>query len=187
MELILIIGLLFAYVVLLICSLLYILWLGQSLLFSAPFVPLPKEVVKQLINNVFLNDGDIFYDLGSGDGRVIRAVSRSYPKALCIGVEKALLPNVLSWFYSKRFFHSNIRFLRQDYNTVSLEKADVVFLYLWPGAMPGILEKIRQETPRNAKIICCRFPFPNTIPTDTQLISNGGKNYNLYTYHVEHI
>lgn len=179
MEMNFIVGILFAYLILLIISLLFILWLVQSILFPAPFLPLPKKVVARLSEIANIPSKGYFYDLGSGDGRVVRAVAVKYPTASCVGVEKALLPHILALAYFKR---QNTTYFLTDYNKVSLRQADVVFLYLWPEAMLAMKIKLKSELTAEAKIICCRFPLPEAAPLSTEVVSAGVHGYTLYTY-----
>jgi Histone methylation protein DOT1 len=172
MDIILIISLLFTYLLLFIFVLAFILWLGQSILFPAPFLPLPRKVVARLSEIANIPSNGYFYDLGSGDGRVVRAVAAKYPTASCVGVEKALT-------YSKR---RNTDYYLTDYNKVFLKQADMVFLYLWPEAMLEMKIKLKSELASGAKVICCRFPLPEAKPLAKEVVSAGGHEYTLYIY-----
>ena len=42
-----------------------------SIFYGAPYVPISKKLIKDLLIFGELSSQDIFYDLGSGDGRVL--------------------------------------------------------------------------------------------------------------------
>ena len=67
-------------------------WLG-------PFVPTPAPIVRELLKLARVGEGDVVYDLGSGDGRVIlaaaerfdaRAVGIEWDRRLCAETEAAI-------------------------------------------------------------------------------------------------
>jgi len=41
-----------------------------------PFVPTPQEVVERMLELAQVKKGDVVYDLGSGDGRILIAAAR---------------------------------------------------------------------------------------------------------------
>ena len=44
----------------------------------APFVQTPEDVVDRMLALADVRAGDVLYDLGSGDGRVVMAAARTY-------------------------------------------------------------------------------------------------------------
>jgi cyclopropane fatty-acyl-phospholipid synthase-like methyltransferase len=59
----------------------YIFFKGKD----APFVPMDKEVVERVMNLAEVGPKDVFYDLGSGDGRLVIAAALRGAKA--VGIE----------------------------------------------------------------------------------------------------
>src|SRR5262245_48100330 len=45
---------------------------------DVPYVPTPDEVVARMLIMAGVNDKDLLYDLGSGDGRIVIAAARDY-------------------------------------------------------------------------------------------------------------
>jgi cyclopropane fatty-acyl-phospholipid synthase-like methyltransferase len=57
----------------------------------APFVPSPQEVVDRMLEMGQVKDGQMVYDLGCGDGRIlITAVQRYHAKAIGIEISEVL-------------------------------------------------------------------------------------------------
>src|SRR6267378_3979091 len=57
-----------------------------------PFVPTPIEVIDRMLELAEVKNGDVLYDLGSGDGRiVIRAAQKYGIHAVGIEMDKLLL------------------------------------------------------------------------------------------------
>lgn len=161
-----------------------LLVLVGNLIADAPFVPVPKKIAKRVAELAYLPAGGAFYDLGSGDGRVVRAVAKAHQERVCIGVEKAPLPGLLAFLVTSRRAFPNARFIRQDFREVSLTGGTCVFLYLFPEAMQVLAEKLTAELPPGARIISCDFTFSDRTPAATEKIHAGGRWHTLYTYQV---
>ena len=57
-----------------------------------PFVPTPIEVIDRMLELAEVKNGDVLYDLGSGDGRiVIRAAQKYGIRAVGIEMDQLLL------------------------------------------------------------------------------------------------
>jgi hypothetical protein len=48
-----------------------------------PFVPTPQEVVEGMLELAQVKKGDVVYDLGSGDGRIVITAAKKYGGASC--------------------------------------------------------------------------------------------------------
>jgi len=54
---------------------------------DVPYVPTPDEVVFAMLNRVQAGPGDIHYDLGSGDGRIVIAAARDFNVERGVGID----------------------------------------------------------------------------------------------------
>ena len=54
--------------------------------FGAPWVPTSKNIIRKMLAIADIKSGDIVYDLGSGDGRIIVMAAREF-QAASIGIE----------------------------------------------------------------------------------------------------
>ena len=43
-----------------------------------PYVPTPQEVVERMLEMAQVKKGDVVYDLGSGDGRIVITAAQKY-------------------------------------------------------------------------------------------------------------
>src|SRR3989338_7581084 len=59
---------------------------ADSILDEIPFVPTPMEVVDRMLEMAEVNRGDVVYDLGSGDGRIVIRAAKKYG-ARGVGIE----------------------------------------------------------------------------------------------------
>ena len=100
-----------------------------------PFAPTPIEVVDKMLELAEVKKGDVVYDLGSGDGRiVIRAAKKFGARAVGIEMAPAVARQGAPRRQSRRVSHL-VEFRAEDAMKVDLSKATVVTLYMYsPGS-----------------------------------------------------
>ncbi len=111
-----------------------------------------------------INDGQIIYDLGSGDGRLLQEAARKR-KALCIGYE--LFPLILIWSKLKTPFikkRGRVKLIFGDFWTKNLNCANVIFCFLMPQFMNQLGNKFQKEAKTGAKLISYAFEIKNLKP-----------------------
>ena len=60
--------------------------------YIAPFVPTPQEVVDRMLELAQVGQGDLLYDLGSGDGRIVITAAKRYgARAVGFEIDPALV------------------------------------------------------------------------------------------------
>ncbi|KKQ67324.1 MAG: Methyltransferase type 11 [Candidatus Daviesbacteria bacterium GW2011_GWA2_38_24] len=123
---------------------------------GAPYVPTSGKIVKEILNKANLKKGQNFIELGSGDGRVVRAAVKNFKvKGLGVDIHVPLI------WYSKIISRlqkvPNIEFRIQDFFKTDLSKVDVLFLFLLPNTLKKLREKILKECPKNTLIISHGF------------------------------
>jgi cyclopropane fatty-acyl-phospholipid synthase-like methyltransferase len=120
---------------------------------EVPFVGTPMEVVDQMLEMAQVKPGDIVYDLGSGDGRIVIRAAQKYG-ARGVGVEMD------SWLVAKARaaaakagVENLVEFRHEDAAKVDLTGATVVTLYMLPWFNDAMKEKFRAELKPGARIV----------------------------------
>ena len=161
-------------------TLLILLW--DSLKTAAPYIPLPKEVLPKIINALEIKDNSVVYDLGCGDGRVLKACYNSNPKAVCIGIEKGIVPFCLAKLRLKKF-QKSVKIIYQDFFKRKFSDATHVFTYLFPKPMNLLWPKFQRELKSGARLVSCDFPIDQKQPIKIVDLGRPGKRANkLYIY-----
>lgn len=126
--------------------------------FGSPFVPTSNKIIDEILAAIPLKPNQVFYDLGSGDGRVVRMAVKKY-QVKGVGVEI----NPLLYFWSKFLKRiqrlSNITFLRKNFFDINLSSAEVIFVFLLPKTLKKLKEKFQKECQKNTLIISHGFPI----------------------------
>ena len=172
--------------VLSIIFLLFIIISSASILFSvlsfAPWLPSRSRDLARIFNLADLKAGQIFYDLGCGDGRIIMFAANNY-KALAIGLEISL-PLYLICRLRKVFSHrSNLEFKFKNLFKEDLSPADVVYFFGIPQTINRKLAaKLKQELKPGAKVISYSFKLDDWTP---KLIDKPSENdLSIYLYEI---
>lgn len=137
---------------------------------GAPYVPLQKKYVRWLVDIFPLTAGSVFYDLGSGDGRVVFAVTRRYDLRKAVGYEYAPWPYWKSRLFKKIYHMSSVVFYHADMRNASLRDADVIYLYLYPKLIDSMIKIIGQQVRDGTIIVCPRFKIDCSKHTQFKLL-----------------
>ena len=149
---------------------------------GAPFVPLEPDVVERIMKMANVKKGDIFYDLGSGDGRLVIAAAQRGAKAY--GVEVDFFRVWYSRFCIFLFgLTGRASIIKSDFFKVDLSKADVVTAYLLQETNDKLFPKLEKEIKNGARVVGVAFNFPEWKPISTNPY---GPIYGpIYLYHVK--
>ncbi len=126
-----------------------------SLFIRVPYVPTRMRVARRIIEVAKLKKGEIVYDLGCGDGRLLLEAEKK-TKIDARGYEMAPIPYLLAKL--KKWFHgSEMHIYMKNFFHGSLKDADVIFCYLGPETMDRLSKKFRHECKKGTRIISHTF------------------------------
>jgi SAM-dependent methyltransferase len=136
----------------------------QDSIYIAPFVPTPQEVVDRMLELAQVRQGDLLYDLGSGDGRIVITAAKRYgAKAVGFEIDHALVT------YSQRNIKeagvealAEIR--EEDIRTIDLSPASVLTMYLYPGANLRLRAAIMRQLKPGARVVSHDFSMGDWKP-----------------------
>ncbi len=132
---------------------------------AAPWVPVFKRDIERVVRLANVQPGEVVYDLGSGDGRILIALANNSRAELVIGYELSFIPYVWSkvrlWFLGQSG-RTEVRY--GDFLERPLDRADVVFCFLTPKAMKKLAPKFKQELRPGTRIISYSFLIPGWQP-----------------------
>lgn len=162
------------------------LWVVSIVGGGAPFVPVPKEAVDQIVEALCLGQGGalpvhrkkwVVYDMGCGDGRVLLAAYKKYPHIEAVGIEKALLPYLIAKWRTRG---TSIKIIRGDMFAQDVSDATHVVTYLFPEMMERVEQKLTADLKPGARLVTIDFPLPNRI--GELLIATAGRGSSLTVY-----
>jgi tRNA A58 N-methylase Trm61 len=122
-------------------------------LFIAPFVASPLPVVKQMLTLADLKPGEILYDLGCGDGRVVIMAAQDFG-ARGVGVEmREDLAKQATQKISELGLDGRVKIINGDMFKIDLSQANVVSLYLTTSANDKVKPKLEAELKTGTRVV----------------------------------
>ena len=141
------------------------------------YLPTPREAVMAMLKLANVGPGDIVYDLGSGDGRVVIAAVKEFGAARGMGIDiDPALVREGNDNAARAGVSDRVRFLNQDLFETDVREATVVALYLLPWLNRKLMPKLKAELKPGSRIVSYRFDMGDWNPDQT-LIVNGQMVY----------
>ncbi len=148
---------------------LFIFFLTIAFVTGAPFVPSTKNTATSMIRLAKLRKGMKIYDLGSGDGRLLKLSEKKGCTAIGFEINPFLV------LYS-RLIHLHVTWKNFWYSDLS--EANVVFVYLLPWRMGNLESFLKKQLKPGALIVSNSFIFPHL-----KILRQDPKNH-VYVFRV---
>ncbi len=161
--------------ILIILVLAFIAW---TQLFGAPWIPTRHKTVHRMLELAQIKPGELVYDLGSGDGRIIIEAAQSFG-ARAVGIEI----DPLRYLWSKvkislLKYQNRVDVILGNFYYQDLSRADVIIVYLLQDTNIRLMQKFEQELRHGTRIISNTFNFPGWD------ITNQDEKEKVYVYKI---
>jgi ribosomal protein L11 methylase PrmA len=131
---------------------------------DVPYVPTPAVVVERMLALAEVRSGDVVYDLGCGDGRiVIAAVRIDGVRGVCVEIDPALVREARA-NAEREGVADRIRFVQADLFRVPIADATVVTLYLLPQLNLRLRPRLLTELRPGTRIVSHGFDMGDWTP-----------------------
>jgi tRNA G37 N-methylase Trm5 len=151
-----------------------------------PYVPTPQEVVDRMLELAQVKAGDVVYDLGSGDGRIVVTAAKKYGvKAIGFEIDPQRIKESQENI-KKAGVENLVEIRQQDIRTVDLSPASVLTMYLLPEVNLMIRPNIWKQMKAGSRVVSHDFDMGDWKPLKTEHIKDGSTwDHTLYLWHVE--
>jgi SAM-dependent methyltransferase len=151
-----------------------------------PYVPTPQEVVDRMLDLAQVKKGDVVYDLGSGDGRIVVTAAKKYGvKAIGFEIDPERIKESHENIKKAGVGHL-VEIRQQDIRTVDLSQASVLTMYLLPEVNLMIRPNIWKQMKPGSRVVSHDFDMGDWKPLKTEHIKdNSSWDHTLYLWHVE--
>jgi precorrin-6B methylase 2 len=143
---------------------------------DVPYVPTPQQVVDDMLKLADVKPGDVLYDLGSGDGRIVITAAKRYgvhgvgidinPERIQEAEANALTEGV----------QDLTEFRQEDIFKADIGDATVVTMYLLPSVNTQLKPKLLGELRPGTRIVSHAFDIEGWEP-DRVVESDGSTLY----------
>lgn len=156
-----------------------------SILRKVPLISSSSETIPIILDKLKNKNNGVFIDLGCGNGKILTAVKRKYPKMEVIGYE-----NWFSQFFLAKLFTFfsgvKVKIFYKDLFSADLEKADFVFCYLFNHFMPKLESKIKKEMKDQSIVIANTFHFKDWQPIFSCYVGEKRPDFEeIFIYKIE--
>jgi predicted RNA methylase len=157
-------------------------------LYIAPYVSSPLPVVRRMLLLSELRPGELVYDLGSGDGRIVIMAAQEFG-ARSVGVElrEDLVKQAIEKV-SELSLNGRVKIVQSDMFKVDLSQADVVTLYLTTSANEKVKPKLESELRQGARVVCHDYEVlgwkPQRVDKFCENPRLGYPSHTIYVYKI---
>jgi SAM-dependent methyltransferase/LEA14-like dessication related protein len=127
------------------------------------FIPTPQDVVDKMLELAEVKKGDLVYDLGCGDGRILIAAAKSYGcRAVGYDLDPDRVKESIENVEKSEVGHL-ITIEQKDIFTLDLSEADVITLYLLPSLNVRLIPQLEKLKP-GSRIVSHNFDMEGVKP-----------------------
>jgi ubiquinone/menaquinone biosynthesis C-methylase UbiE len=151
----------------------------------APNVGSPEHAVDKMLEVANLKPGEILYDLGCGDGRILIAAASKY-RAKGVGIEISdHLARTAAERVKKAGLQNQVKIIHGDFMKTDLSDANVVTLYLATAANDTLRPNLERYLKPLTRVVSYDYPIPGWKPIETSE-TEGRTNavHTIYLYQV---
>ena len=134
-----------------------------------PFVPSPQEVVDKMIDLAGVKQGDVVYDLGSGDGRIVIAAAKKGAKAVGFEIDGDLVKQSRENIRAAGV-QDSAEIRQQDILTVDLSPASVVTMYLLPDVNLKLKPNLLSQLKPGSRVVSHSFDMGDWKPDKAERV-----------------
>jgi SAM-dependent methyltransferase len=151
---------------------------------DVPYVVTPYAVVEEMLRLAQLRPGELLYDLGCGDGRiVIAAAERFGARGVGVDIDPRRIAEAQA-AAQRAGVGERVRFSVEDLFQTDFSQADVVTLYLFPELNDRLKPKLLRELRGGARIVSHQFGMAGWAPDDGANVRVGGDLHAVYLWRV---
>jgi len=144
------------------------------------YEPSPVEVVQAMTQLAAVKPGDLVYDLGCGDGRIVIAAAKLGARAVCVDIDPLRITdaqeNARSAGVAER-----IEFRNEDLFAVDLAAATVVMLFLSPEFNLKLKPRLQALRP-GTRIVSHWHTMGDWKPQKELSVSRGFREHPVYLW-----
>ncbi len=150
----------FIYLLAIIILLIFTISIIISSLSIAPWLPSSQKDFQRINHLANLKPGQIFYELGCGDGRVGRYIAKNNPQCQTIGIEICI--PIFLWAKLKQVLGGpkNMSIRLADALKQDISEADVIYTFAFTTSISGkVKDKLIEDMKPSGKALSYVFPI----------------------------
>ncbi|WP_374409293.1 cyclopropane-fatty-acyl-phospholipid synthase family protein [Pelagerythrobacter sp.] len=136
------------------------------------YIATPEPVVAAMIEMAEIGEGDVLYDLGSGDGRIPIAAAKQFGvRAVGIEIDPRLIEKAKENAEAAGVSHL-VEFRKADLFATDFSDADVVTLYLGDTLNLRLRPQLLDQLEPGARVVSHDFGMGDWTPDERRVVAN---------------
>jgi ubiquinone/menaquinone biosynthesis C-methylase UbiE len=149
-----------------------------------PDMPTPQPVVEMMLKAAKVKPGEVVYDLGCGDGRIVITAAQEYDaKGVGIEMSRDIFDKTEARVKSLGL-QDKVQVIHGNALHVDLSPADVVTLYLLTSSNERLKPSLAKLHP-GARVVSHDFQIRGWVPTSVQKVTVMGMVHTVYLYEIK--
>jgi len=153
----------------------------------APFVPTPQPVVERMLEVAAVGRGDVVYDIGCGDGRMVITAAKKYlARGVGIDIDAALIEQCRAGA-KREGVEKLVRFLHMDATKARLTEATVLALYLLPESLETLQPLFDKDLAAGVRIVSHNYEIPGwdgRLVRSEIMTDEKGREHKIHLYRM---
>ncbi|MGH7331163.1 MAG: SAM-dependent methyltransferase [Candidatus Rokuibacteriota bacterium] len=151
---------------------------------DVPYVPTKEPIVERMLRMAKVKPGDVLYDLGCGDGRIVIAAAKRFgirgvgididPQRIAEAEENARQAGVAD----------RVKFIQGDLFEAAIQDATVVTLYLLPEVNLKLRPKLLSDLRPGTRIVSHNYDMGDWKPEQTVKLTVDGTEHVVYAWTI---
>lgn len=152
--------------------------------YDVPYVPTDMIVVERMLQMANVNENDILYDLGCGDGRIVITAAKKYG-ARGVGIDiNPIRIEESNDNAEMEGVTDRVRFIKQDLFTIDFSEATVLTMYLLPSVNIKLRPKIFQLLRPGTRIVSHDFDMGDWDEDQSVVLEGEFDNFDSFDTHT---
>jgi SAM-dependent methyltransferase len=144
------------------------------------FVPTPQAVVDAMLKMAGVHKGDVVYDLGSGDGRIVVTAAKQYGvKGIGIDINPQRIAEANA-NAEQAGVTKLVTFRNEDLFEADIHEASVVTLYLLTSLNLKLRPKLWHDLKPGTRVVSQTFDMGDWKPEKEEMV----EGYNIYLWTI---
>jgi len=145
---------------------------------------MPASIVDRFLEAASIKPGELVYDLGCGDGRLLIAAAQQF-KARAVGIEiSPKLVKAATQAVQKSGLQDRVRVIHGDILDVDLSPADVVTIYLLTESNTRLRPHFERDLKPGSRVVSYEFPVRGWKASRVSEVEAHSRNHLIYVYEM---
>ncbi len=150
------------------------------------YVPTEEVVVEKMLDMAKVKKGDLVYDLGCGDGRIVCLAAKKFgAKGVGVDIDPERIKDSIQTMKKYGVNKDQVDIRQGDALKVKdLEKATVVMFYMLPEFMEKLEPQVLKRLKPGTRLVAHDYPFPTMKAEQIVEFKGPSREHTLYMWTV---